>query len=32
MGHPLFRTKKIDKILRDAETMAEEPHAGGHGT
>lgn len=28
MGHPLFRTKKIDKILRDAETMAEDPHAG----
>ena len=28
MGHPLFRTKNIDKILRDAETMAEDPHAG----
>ena len=28
MGHPLFRTKKIDKILRDAETMADDPHAG----
>src|SRR5205809_3234228 len=28
MGHPLFRTKKIDKIVRDAETMAEDPHAG----
>ena len=28
MGHPLFRTKKIDKILRDAATMAEDPHAG----
>jgi len=28
MGHPLFRTKKIDKILRDAETMANDPHAG----
>src|SRR4051812_44410431 len=29
MGHPLFRTKKIDKILRDAETMQNDPHAGG---
>jgi amino acid transporter len=28
MGHPLFRRKNIDKILRDAETMAEDPHAG----
>jgi APA family basic amino acid/polyamine antiporter len=28
MGHPLFRTKNINKILRDAETMAEDPHAG----
>ena len=28
MSHPLFRTKKIDKILRDAATMAEDPHAG----
>jgi amino acid transporter len=28
MGHPLFRTKNIDKILRDAETMADDPHAG----
>ena len=28
MGHPLFRTKNIDKILRDAATMAEDPHAG----
>lgn len=28
MSHPLFRTKNIDKILRDAETMAEDPHAG----
>ncbi len=28
MAHPLFRTKKIDKILRDAATMAEDPHAG----
>ena len=28
MSHPLFRTKKIDKILRDAETMADDPHAG----
>jgi len=28
MGHSLFRTKNIDKILRDAETMAEDPHAG----
>jgi APA family basic amino acid/polyamine antiporter len=28
MAHPLFRTKNIDKILRDAETMADDPHAG----
>lgn len=28
MGNPLFRTKNINKILRDAETMAEDPHAG----
>ena len=28
MSHPLFRTKNINKILRDAETMAEDPHAG----
>ncbi len=28
MGNSLFRTKNIDKILRDAETMAEDPHAG----
>jgi amino acid transporter len=28
MSHPLFRTKNIDKILRDAETMADDPHAG----
>ena len=29
MGSPLFRTKNIDKILRDAETMAADPHGGG---
>lgn len=28
MARSLFRTKNIDKILRDAETMAEDPHAG----
>ncbi|MBV9961696.1 MAG: amino acid permease [Parafilimonas sp.] len=28
MGYSLFRTKKIDKILRDAEAMADDPHAG----
>jgi amino acid transporter len=28
MSHPLFRTKNIDKILRGAETMADDPHAG----
>jgi APA family basic amino acid/polyamine antiporter len=28
MGHPLFRTKKIATILHDAETMADDPHAG----
>lgn len=28
MASELFRTKKIEKILRDAETMAEDPHAG----
>src|ERR1700761_1830277 len=28
MSHPLFRTKNINKILKDAETMAEDPHAG----
>ncbi|MBS1747917.1 MAG: amino acid permease [Bacteroidetes bacterium] len=28
MANELFRTKKIDKILRDAEMMAEDPHAG----
>jgi amino acid transporter len=28
MANELFRTKKIEKILRDAETMAEDPHAG----
>ncbi len=30
MSNSLFRTKNIDKILRDAETMAEDAH-GGHG-
>lgn len=29
MSNSLFRTKNIDKILRDAETMADDPHAGG---
>ncbi|HRH60622.1 MAG TPA: amino acid permease [Chitinophagaceae bacterium] len=29
MSTSLFRTKNIDKILRDAETMADDPHAGG---
>lgn len=29
MSNSLFRTKKIDKILRDAETMKDDPHAGG---
>ncbi|HVX28071.1 MAG TPA: amino acid permease [Parafilimonas sp.] len=28
MARSLFRTKNIDKILRDAETMADDPHAG----
>ena len=28
MSNSLFRTKNIDKILRDAETMADDPHAG----
>lgn len=29
MSSSLFRTKNIDKILRDAETMADDPHGGG---
>ncbi len=29
MSNSLFRTKNIDKILRDAETMKDDPHAGG---
>lgn len=29
MSHPLFRTKKIDKILHDAKTMADDHHGGG---
>ncbi len=28
MSNSLFRTKSINKILKDAETMAEDPHAG----
>src|SRR5215831_809751 len=28
MGHPLFRTKKIDKILKDAATNEEVSHGG----
>lgn len=28
MSHPLFRTKKIDKILHDAKTMADDHHGG----
>ena len=29
MSNSLFRTKNIDKILRDAAAMAEDPHGGG---
>lgn len=29
MSNSLFRTKSISKILRDAETMESDPHAGG---
>jgi len=29
MSNSLFRTKSISKILRDAETMQDDPHAGG---
>ncbi|MFT4154789.1 amino acid permease [Parafilimonas sp.] len=29
MSHPLFRTKKIDKILSDAKTMADDHHGTG---
>lgn len=29
MAHPLFRTKKIDKILKDAATNEEAAHGGG---
>src|SRR5919106_4180730 len=28
MSNSLFRTKSINKILKDAATMAEDPHAG----
>src|SRR5689334_17233371 len=31
MGHPLFRTKKIDKILKDAATNEEAAHGGAGG-
>lgn len=31
MGHPLFRTKKIEKILRDAATNEEAAHGGAGG-
>src|SRR3954447_19923775 len=31
MGHPLFRTKKIEKILKDAETNEEAAHGGAGG-
>src|SRR5215831_7716244 len=31
MGHPLFRTKKIDKILKDAATNEEAAHGGSGG-
>src|ERR1700755_1591405 len=31
MGHPLFRTKKIDKILKDAATNEEASHGGAGG-
>lgn len=31
MSKSLFRTKNIDKILRDAETLQEDPHGGGGG-
>ncbi len=31
MSKSLFRTKNIDKILRDAETLQADPHGGGGG-
>src|SRR5436190_5169845 len=31
MGHPLFRTKKIDKILKDAAANEEAAHGGAGG-
>lgn len=31
MGHPLFRTKKIEKILKDAATNEEAAHGGAGG-